>query len=511
MIYRVVVKSGADTIGEFEAFTKLTFGKRLNNYGTCVITIPVSEDKLSELVELRKNTVWIYRGDILIWSGEMAIRAGDLDNKGGGTVELHSFTWFEQLRNRFTEQELRYEGVDAGQIAWDLIFRTQNQYVQDDTGADLPVTASTSNAIGSVDWTTPDNIKVDNSASANVDFGVTERGTYYLKATNFGFALPANSDITGIVVTVKELNDKGDVSHYAKDVNVKLIKAGTIQTTNKGTSLDRAETVTTTTYGGINDNWSDIWTYSDINHSGFGVALSYLGKGSIINIYSVKITVYYKYPISMGNYDLGITEGTIEASMERDRTYNNQNIAEAIISLTGVIEGFDFEITDDRVFNVKTLIGEDKTESIILDYGSNILTCRITEDFSQPVNRAIVLGEVSDNLSLVRIEREDLVSQADIKLREDITTEWDVSETETLNEKGDAILRKLAYPLLKIDLDILPNTPNITQFSLGDLIIVRIVKGFYNIKEEYRVFEWEVQYNSDGTEKLTLVLGKFTI
>ncbi len=310
---------------------------------------------------------------------------------------------------------------------------------------------------------------------------------------------------------MKELNDKGDVSHYAKDVNVKLIKAGTIQTTNKGTSLDRAETVTTTTYGGINDNWSDIWTYSDINHSGFGVALSYLGKGSIINIYSVKITVYYKYPISMGNYDLGITEGTIEASMERDRTYNNQNIAEAIISLTGVIEGFDFEITDDRVFNVKTLIGEDKTESIILDYGSNILTCRITEDFSQPVNRAIVLGEVSDNLSLVRIEREEIVSQADIKLREDITTEWDVSETETLNEKGDAILRKLAYPLLKIDLDILPNTPNITQFSLGDLIIVRIVKGFYNIKEEYRVFEWEVQYNSDGTEKLTLVLGKFTI
>lgn len=511
MIYRVVVKSGADTIGEFEAFTKLVFGKRLNNYGTCVITIPVSEEKLSELVELRKNTIWIYREDTLVWSGEMAIRSGDLDNKGGGTAEVHSYTWFEQLSNRFTEQELRYEGVDAGQIAWDLIFRTQNQYIQDDTGADLPVTASTSNAVGTIDWTTPDNIKVDDSTSANIDFGATELATYYLKATNFGFALPANSDITGIVVTVKELNDKGSVLHYATDVNVKLIKAGTIQTHNKGTSTDRAETVTSTEYGGVNDLWGDTWTYSDINNSGFGVALSYLGKGSIINIYSVKITVYYKYPASVGNYDLGITEGTIEATMERDRTYNNQNIAEAISNLTNVIEGFDFEITDNLVFNVKVLIGEDKTESIILDYGSNILSCRITEDFSQPVNRSIVLGEVSDNSSLVRIEREDLVSQTAIKLREDAVTEWDVSETETLNEKGDAILRKYAYPLLKIDLDILPNTPNITQFSLGDLIIVRIVKGFYNIKEEYRVFEWEVKYNSDGTEKLTLVLGKFTI
>lgn len=511
MIYRVVVKSGADTIGEFEAFTKLTFGKRLNNYGTCIITIPVSENKLSELVELRKNTVWIYRGDTLVWSGEMAIRAGELDSKGSGTVELHSFTWFEQLRNRFTEKELRYEGVDAGQIAWDLIFRTQNQYVQDDTGSDLPVTVATSNAIGTVDWTTPDNIKVDDSTSANVDFGASERGTYYLKATNFGFALPANSDITGIVVTVKELNDKGSVSHYAKDVNVKLIKAGTIQTTNKGTNTDRVETVTTTTYGGINDLWGDTWTYSDINNSGFGVAISYLGKGSIINIYSVKITVYYIYPTAVGNYDLGITEGTIEATMDRDRTYNNQNIAEAIISLTNVIEGFDFEITDNKVFNVKTLIGEDKTESVILDYGSNVLSCRITEDFSTPVNRAIILGEASDDTELLRIERNDLTSQTDIKLREDVATESDVSETETLNEKGDAILRKYSTPLLKIDIDILPNTPNITQFSLGDLIMIRIVYGFYNIKEEYRVFEWEVEYNSDGTEKLSLVLGKFTI
>jgi len=511
MTYRVVVKSGTDTIGEFEAFTKLTFGKRLNNYGTCILSVPVSEEKINDLVSLRENTVWIYRGDTLVWAGEMAIRAGELDSKGSGLIELHSFTWFEQLRNRFTEKELQYEQVDAGAIAWDLIFRTQNQYIQADTGADLPGTASTDSAIGTVDWTTPNNIKVDDSTSANIDFGATERVTYYLKATNFGFALPSNSDITGITVTVKELNDKGSSSHYAKDVNVKLIKAGTIQTVNKGNNLDRAETVTTTTYGGINDTWGDTWAYTDINNSGFGVALSYLGKGSIINIYSVKITVYYKYPVSTGNYSFGITEGTIEATMDRDRTYNNQNIAEAIINLTNVIEGFDFEITDNKVFNAKTLIGEDLTESVILDYGSNVLSCRITEDFSAPVNRAIILGEASDDTELLRIERNDLTSQTDIKLREDVATEWDVSETETLNEKGDAILRKYATPLLKIDIDILPNTPNITQFSLGDLIIVRIVYGFYNIKEEYRIFEWEVEYKSDGTEKLSLVLGKFTI
>lgn len=511
MIYRVVVKSGAETIGEFEAFTKLTFGKRLNNYGTCILTVPVSEDKISELVALRENTVWIYRGDILVWSGEMAIRAGELDSKGSGLIELHSFTWFEQLRNRFTEKELQYEQVDAGAIAWNLIYRTQGQYIQTVSPDTLPITASTSNTVGTKDWTTPNNIKIADSTSASVDFGTPESSTYYLKATNFGFALSTSSIITGIKVSVKEMNDKGSPSNYAKDVNVKLIKGGTVQSTNKGTNTDRAETVTTTTYGGINDLWGNTWTYSDINNSGFGVALSYTGLGSIINIYSVKITIYYQAIQPVGNYDFGITEGTIEETMDRDRTYNNQNIAEAIINLTNVLEGFDFEITDNKVFNAKTLIGEDKTESVILDYGSNVLSCRIAEDFSAPVNRAIVLGEASDNTELLRIERNDLTSQSNIKLREDVSTEWNVSETETLNEKGDAILRKYSTPLLKIDIDILPNTPNITQFSLGDLIMVRIVHGFYNIKEEYRVFEWEVEYNSDGTEKLSLVLGKFTL
>lgn len=510
-MYRVVVKSGTDTIGEFEAFTNLRFGKRLNNYGTCVLTVPVSEEKLSDLVQLRKNTVWIYRNNLLVWAGEMAVRSGELDSKGGGLVEIHSHTWFEQLRNRYTQKELRYEQVDAGDIAWDLIFRTQNQYIQTNTSATLPATASTDSVIGTINWTTPNNIKVDDNTSANVDFGATETSTYYIKATNFGFSIPANSDITGIIATVKELNDKGSTSHYAKDVNVKLIKAGTIQSHNKGTTTDRPEQVTTTTYGNINDLWGDTWTYSDINNSGFGLALSYTGKGSIINIYSVKLQIYYRYPTSSGNYDFGITKGTIEPTMDRDRTYNNQNIAEAIINLTNVIEGFDFEITDSKVFNVKTLIGEDKTESVILDYGSNILSCRITEDYSNPINRAIILGEVSDSSELQRIERNDTTSQTAIKLREDTTQEWDVSETETLNEKGDAILRKFGSPLLKIDIDILPNTPNISQFSLGDLIIVRVVKGFYNIKEEYRVFEWEVEYDADGKEKLSLVLGKFTI
>lgn len=510
-VYRIIVKRDDITIGEFETFTRLHLSKRLNNYGTSTITIPIIEEKLTDLVELRKNTVWIYRQGELVWSGEMAVRSGDLNSAGSGLVDLQSYTWFEQFRNRFTEQEIEYEQVDAGEIAWDLIYRSQNQFLQNITDQELPGTAANDNAVGTLAWTNANNIKVDDSTSATVDHGASETNTNYIKATNFGFALPTNANVIGIKVYVKQLNDKSSPSHYTKDSMVRIIKAGTVQSANYGNNTDRSETVSQVIYGGTNDLWGTTWTYSDINNSGFGIALAYTGLGSIINVYSVKVEVYYTTPVAGTTYDFGITKGTIEASMDRDRTYNNQNIAEAITNLTNVISGFDFEITDNKVFNVKELIGEDKTDSVILDYGSNVLSCRIIEDFTNPVNRAIVIGESSTEEELLRVERNDTASQTSYLLREDVSSEMDISETETLEERGDLILRKYAQPLLKVDIDILPNSPTISDFALGDLVMIRIIKGFYNIKEEYRVFEWEVTYESDGREVLSLVLGKFTI
>ena len=57
------------------------------------------------------------------------------------------------------------------------------------------------------------------------------------------------------------------------------------------------------------------------------------------------------------NGDLGITKGIIETTQNRDRTYYNQNIMEAIVNLSNVIGGFDFEFTHNKVFNVYAVKG----------------------------------------------------------------------------------------------------------------------------------------------------------
>lgn len=215
---------------------------------------------------------------------------------------------------------------------------------------------------------------------------------------------------------------------------------------------------------------------------------------------------------SQTNGDFGITEGSIEATMDRDRSYYNDNVMEKIIQLANVLSGFDFEITNDRVFNVYSVMGDDKTDEIIFEYGRNMESAKVFEDFTSPVNRGIVIGQSTDDLeNLIRVERNDTGLQAINKVREGLLSEMDVSETDTMEEKGDALIRKYGTTLIKIDINLASVlTPNITQFGLGDSITLIIQNGVYDINEQFRVFEWQVTFDDNNVEHLTLVLGNFT-
>ncbi len=69
---------------------------------------------------------------------------------------------------------------------------------------------------------------------------------------------------------------------------------------------------------------------------------------------------------SYGN--IGIVQGTIQSTKNRDRTYVDDEIAKSIIALSNsnLKDGFEFEITNDKSFTVKSRIGTDKP-FIVLD------------------------------------------------------------------------------------------------------------------------------------------------
>ena len=99
--------------------------------------------------------------------------------------------------------------------------------------------------------------------------------SHYLKATNFGFAIPTGVTIKGIKVEIERKKAVG-FGHSVKDSSVYIVKGGVIQTTqNKADTVTEWTTTDTyITYGSLTDLWGISWTAEDINDIGFGVVIS---------------------------------------------------------------------------------------------------------------------------------------------------------------------------------------------------------------------------------------------
>ena len=129
---------------------------------------------------------------------------------------------------------------------------------------------------GTTSWDNLSNATVvDNTYASSTMSGNTgdSASSYYIKVLDWGFELPSNAVILGVVVTIKHKASGTGV----RATEVKLVKGGTIQATNKG--IDSANIGTTDdtydTYGAIDDLWSGTWTAGDINDEDFGVVVRY--------------------------------------------------------------------------------------------------------------------------------------------------------------------------------------------------------------------------------------------
>ena len=502
-------------IGEINNFRNLLFGKRLNNYGTCRFDILVDDTEANALISLCEYEVYIYKvtstGDVLVWSGEQRRRTGSLVENHDDWATIYCYDWFYALKDRYTAESVVYKDYDNEELLPNQAF-------------------SIPQAVGTVPFDDESKILLDDTNYASVTIASSEKTTYLIDAHYYDFEIPTDAVIRGIEVTVKQYREKQQPTGYAKDIKVFINKTLNFSPIlNLATNADLPSTDTEMVYGSDTNLWGLTLTPTEVNNQ-LIVFLQYIGVDVILNINCVYIKVYY----SIGNVikvadsgaiawdlietsqlktngDLGITEGTIATTQDRTRTYNNQNIMEAIINLSDVINGFDFEITNDKVFNVYTVKGTDLTDSLILEYGRNLQTVSIDEDFTEPCNNAIVLGEVIDGEELTRVDRPDTTTQAKYKLREMVLSADNVIDEDTLNEKGDAMLYKYKEPLIKVTFEVIRGTVDITQFSLGDLIRLIIKKGCYNIDSNYRIFEWTVNHEDDNTEKLSLILGELGI
>lgn len=142
-------------------------------------------------------------------------------------------------------------------------------------------------SFGTSPWTNPGNaITSDNTYAVTAPGGLP---TQYLKATNFGFNIPAPAEILGIEVDLERRCTAATVF----DVRARIVKGGTVGTAERALGGTWPTVDTVVTYGTPSDLWGETWTPADINGAGFGFALSVADGVDTAAVDSIAITVHY--------------------------------------------------------------------------------------------------------------------------------------------------------------------------------------------------------------------------
>ncbi|MEW6211349.1 MAG: hypothetical protein AB1631_23490 [Acidobacteriota bacterium] len=130
--------------------------------------------------------------------------------------------------------------------------------------------------MGSIAWSNPGNIVSSNNVRASAAIGDTNT-SHYLKATNFGFSIPAGATVNGIQVEYECHDTASSGGSAVEDNSIRLVKGGTISGNDKADGTSWPHQSFSEAYlskGGSSDLWGLSWMADDINSSNFGVVIS---------------------------------------------------------------------------------------------------------------------------------------------------------------------------------------------------------------------------------------------
>ena len=160
-------------------------------------------------------------------------------------------------------------------------------------GPNSPGTMATNSSIGTIDWDTPNNAKVDDTNYADAN-DTSLFVSYYLKATNFGFSIPSGATIDGIKMEFKPFYDFND---DMDDESIKIVKGGSILGDEKAKAAEVWWGNSYRVYGANDNLWGLSWEAADINNATFGIVISGENKGGSttkhVYVNHIRITVYY--------------------------------------------------------------------------------------------------------------------------------------------------------------------------------------------------------------------------
>jgi hypothetical protein len=246
-------------------------------------------------------------------------------------------------------------------------------------------------------WATPARANNSDDAFATSAFSGTPYISANLSGTNWGFQIPEDATIAGVVVT-GERKVSSTSSTPCSDYLVKLQKAGAVVGDNEAYSTAYTTGDVNVTYGGINNlstTWNTALTPADVNDTNFGILFqAYRQSGTstarTVSVDYINMTVYYN-TTTLANYSQTSAycyDGADWIAVGTNSTATNDFSASDIYE-----QDVYFNITNESGFanNTEFMINN-KTSGITA--GNWIFECNATDN---------VNGIVSANSSVLQI------------------------------------------------------------------------------------------------------------
>ncbi len=166
-------------------------------------------------------------------------------------------------------------------------------------GPNICGTGADDSGNGTTAWSNPGNITANDASNASVTLSPYQ-ASHWLKATNLGFAIPADATVGGITV---ELWASASSNAAIADTSARIVKGGVVVGASKSSGISTLSIAGDLwTYGGASDLWGVSWLGSDINAADFGfvwaVTNSSVGAETAYVDY-IRITVEY----TVGDFD----------------------------------------------------------------------------------------------------------------------------------------------------------------------------------------------------------------
>lgn len=209
---------------------------------------------------------------------------------------------------------------------------------------------------------------------------------------------------------------------------------------------------------------------------------------------------------SQTNGSLGITFGTQTQLVQRDRTYERQNVKEAILNLTNLVDGnFDFKIDHNKVLTTYPLIGSDRSKELVFVYPGNIKTMSIPRTGIKLFNKVYGIGAGfgEDQIQSTQV---DTSSQLDFGVHEEVRTWNSVLAQETLDQNATARLANVKNILEIPQITVSGKDFDMNDYGIGDTVTVRVKnhKFLNNIYGKYRIERIEVTVDENQDEDIKM-------